>query len=233
MRTSRAIHVVLVLSVISAASACFGQAAKAPTSQPATAPDFKLTPGPEADPKATVLKAIRAIEANNKEVYLSCRVIESQNQLLCAAMFDRLVAWYEFQRPFLKTYGNNALSKIKHSCSECPPEPTSAHAQAATTVKITGNSAVAKVAPMVPGQYREGIKTGEFELVKKDGLWKLTEFIPPMDARAREKYIQGQQDHIKTLRAAQAQIGQPGMTAEKIGQSLGEAMTRIERSEAP
>ena len=161
-------------------------------------------------PKEAVINLAKAIEKNDKSLFLATVNIKDEDKDAAGQLFDAMITAIDFQKSLEKTYGKDALKSVGSGPADDVP---AADKVEKGTVKEDGDKA-----KVTPADSKTGIDT-----IKINGIWKVKfDDIGAGDTKAQN--IKMAQAMKKAIDATKGDIGKPGMTAEKLLANMQKAM---------
>ncbi len=158
-------------------------------------------------PKEACVNMTEAVETGDEALFLSA--VHTEDEEMAKAMFGQISAMYDYSKKFEAEYGKAPGKGGKKM-------PTSKDVAEKVKIKEDGDKAVATM----PGQ------SGDMDLVKKDGVWKVDISKGTPTGAEKEKALKMSKTMADVVKEVTGKIGTEGYTAEKIEKELGAAMMK-------
>lgn len=161
---------------------------------------------PKADTPQQAVKNLKSsVETGDKDLFMATVLVNDDQKAMVEAMFPVLHESILLNQAVEKQYGKDA--KIKGG-----PDMDFAGLDDQANYKVEGDKATFNPP-----------KGDKLDLVKKDGVWKITMPDIPKGPQA-EQFLKIAPKMVDVLKAAQKKVGKEGYTPEKINKEVNDDM---------
>ena len=166
---------------------------------------------PAKTPKDAVMNLVRAVEENNKELFVISVTIPDRE--LAETAFESLFAIADFVTEFEKAYGMAPLRRARLSKA-----PSYEEVEANLKIEINGDQATAQLSDRTP----------PMTLLNVNGDWKIDLPGRGPSPENREQFLQGSRAIIKALKNGKSKIGRKDYDGKRVLRETLEAIAPID-----
>ena len=163
-------------------------------------------------PKEAVLNFSKAIEKNDKDLFLASLDCTGEDRDFLASSFDSMALMADFAKQYEKAYGKDETGEMASG-----KIPTADEIESKAKFTEDGDKATASI---------EG-KGSDLKLVRKDGVWKITmtDLPPKADREKVKKGIDALAGVLKDMKPKIGKLSKEEFTKE-MGKQMAEAMKK-------